>query len=113
MKTRDIARVCHEALRAYSIVIFDYSNRPWEDTDEDSRQFLIDLVEVIIKNPSSSPRSVHGIWSSELLSKGWVYGPTPSKTKHKHPQLIGFDDLHDEDVKRYALLIGIVRSFDE
>ena len=51
---------------------------------------LDELVEKIAKN-------VHDVWAQSRMEEGWTYGEERSDREKKHPGLIPYDELSEEE----------------
>lgn len=54
---------------------------------------LLELAEKMAEN-------VHDVWAKTRIEQGWTYGPERDDTNKKHPCLIPYDEL-PEDEKVY------------
>ena len=108
---QQIAKICHEANRAYCQAIGDFSQVPWDDAPDWQRESAIKGVELHLSNPDAGPEASHESWSAEKLSTGWVYGPVKDIEKKEHPCLVLFKDLLVEQQMKDVLFRNIVRSF--
>lgn len=93
MKTEAIAKVCHEANRAYCSAIGDDSQLPWESAPEWARASAIKGVEFTLANPLANPIDSHESWLKEKRETGWKYGPVKDPEKKEHPCFVAYDEL--------------------
>jgi hypothetical protein len=107
-KIGQIARVCHEANRAYCECIGDHSQPSWADAPQWQRNSALDGVLIRIKDPQSSPAEQHEKWCADKLENGWKFGPVKDAEKKEHPCLVDYDQLPQEQQKKDALFIAIV-----
>lgn len=54
---------------------------------------LVPLIEKMAKN-------VHEVWSKNRMEEGWTYGPTRDDMNKKHPCLVPYEEL-PENEKEY------------
>lgn len=60
---------------------------------------LEQLIEMLAKN-------THENWSSERMAQGWSYGTERNDDKKKHPCLIAYEELTEQE-KNYDRVISI------
>ena len=89
----NIAKVCHEANKAYCESIGDNSQLHWEDAPDWQKQSAINGVLYHLNNPESKPEDSHVSWSKEKIEQGWVYGETKDPELKTHPCLVDYSAL--------------------
>ena len=95
-----IARVCHEANRAWCEANGDHSQKSWDDAEDWQRIAAIRGVAEALQNPDADEGSTHQTWMDAKLADGWTYGEVKDGAKKTHPSLVPFDELpHVEQVK--------------
>lgn len=67
-----------------------YIPRPADTSDIELPEELNSLVESLAKN-------VHEVWAVNRMNEGWTYGPERDDTNKKHPCLVPYEDLSDEE----------------
>lgn len=92
-KIEDIAKICHEANKAYCETIGDYSQVSWEYAEEWQKESAIKGVEFALANPDATPIDQHESWSQQKLAEGWVYGEVKDTEKKTHPCLVASYEL--------------------
>ena len=110
MKIEAIAKVCHEANRAYCQTIGDNSQPSWEDAPEWQRNSAIKGVEFTRDNPSAPPSASHDSWLEEKRVHGWKYGPIKDAEAKEHPCYVPYDQLPPEQRAKDSLFQGVARS---
>jgi RyR domain-containing protein len=110
MKIEDIARVCHEANRAYCIAIGDFSQLPWENAPEWQLQSAINGVRFHLDNPDAGPSGSHDNWLKEKFAAGWTHGPVKDPLAKRHPCIMPYLDLPFEQQLKDAIFVGIVHA---
>lgn len=110
LEIHEIAKVCHEANRAYCQTIGDNSQLPWEECPDWQRQSAINGVEFHKNNPNSMPEDSHNNWMREKIADGWVYGEVKDPQAKTHPCIVEYDQLPIEQRRKDSLFIAIVRS---
>ena len=103
-----IAKVCHQANKAYCESQGDLSQPDWEDAPEWQTQSAIAGVVFRIANPDAGPDAMHNSWSTQKVSEGWVYGDVKDAEKKTHPCLVPFDQLPEFQQKKDKLFSAIV-----
>ena len=109
-KIEAIARICHEANRAYCAGLGDDSQLSWDDAPQWQRDSAINGVAFHIENPGAGPADSHNSWLSEKLRDGWKFGPVKDPAAKTHPCMLPYEDLpHEQHTKDY-LFIAVVRA---
>lgn len=108
--TEDIARVCHEANRAYCLALGDESQTPWDLAPEWQRMSAINGVTFHLKNPLANPIDSHDSWMKEKVEAGWVHGPVKDAEAKTHPCILPYHELPEEQRKKDDLFIAVVRA---
>lgn len=107
-----VARVCHEANRAYCLTLGDHSQVPWDAAPEWQRKSCIDGVSFRLLNPSAGPEASHENWSKMKISEGWIFGDVKDVEKKTHPCLVPFDQLPPEQQAKDRLFLSIVKALN-
>lgn len=110
MNIEGIARVCHEANRAYCTSIGDKSQPSWENAPDWQRDSAVNGVIFHMKNPNSKPEDSHNNWLQEKEADGWKYGKVKDADKKEHPCFVPYEQLPIEQQKKDSLFIAIVRA---
>lgn len=113
MNIEMIARVCHEANRAYCAALGDLSQPAWENAPDWQRSSAVAGVEFHIANPSAGPEASHESWLAQKAADGWVYGETKDPEAKTHPCMVAFDQLPREQQAKDFIFRGIVHAFLE
>ncbi len=115
MQVDAIAKVCHEANRAYCASIGDNSQPAWEEAPDWQKQSAVKGVEFHLAALSSgnkpSPSASHDSWLAEKRDAGWKYGPVKDASKKEHPCFVPYDELPIEQRLKDYIFSGIVESF--
>lgn len=67
-----------------------YTPKPLDTSDVQLSAELMELAEQMAKN-------VHDVWAQTRLEQGWTYGPERNDTEKKHPCLIPYEQLPEEE----------------
>lgn len=108
MKNEDIAKVCHEANRAYCESLGDNSQPRWDDAPEWQRSSGIKGVEFNRTNPDAPPSHIHDRWLEEKRATGWKHGLVKDAEKKEHPCFVPYEQLPDDQKRKDALFKAIV-----
>lgn len=111
MNTEQIARICHEANRAYCRTLDDNSQDPWDMAPEWARTSAIKGVEFHLANPHAKPSDSHDSWLKEKAAAGWRHGPVKDPEKKEHPCFVPYEALPVAQQKKDALFIAVVNTF--
>ena len=68
----------------------DYIPEPMDLTSVDLPESLIQLSERIAEN-------VHEVWAKARMDEGWTYGEKRDDIHKKHPCLVPYDELPEEE----------------
>lgn len=71
----------------------NYKPQPVDTSGETLPHELMELADRLAKN-------VHEVWAKKRMEQGWVYGPERNDAEKKHPCLIPYEQL-SEDEKDY------------
>lgn len=106
-----IAKICHEANRAWCEENGDPSQRPWEKAADWQQDSAIKGVDFALANPDAPDSAQHDAWMADKISGGWVYGDVKDAETKTHPCLVPFDQLPPEQQIKDRLFRNIVRTF--
>ena len=67
-----------------------YIPSPIDTSDVVLDETIIRLTELLSKN-------THEVWSAGRISQGWSYGPERNDEEKKHPCLIPYEELSEEE----------------
>lgn len=110
LTNEQIAKVVHEANRAYCEVLGDKSQVAWSWAPTWQQESAIEGVSVLIADPSMTPEEQHKAWMGRKVAEGWVYGEQKDATKKTHPALLPYHQLSEEQQIKDYLFQGIVRA---
>ena len=71
----------------------EYTPQPIDTTGVELDNRLTALIEQMSKN-------VHEVWAQNRINQGWQYGPRRDDVLKKHPCLVPYEDLPEEE-KQY------------
>lgn len=108
---KTIAKVCHEANRAYCQALGDDSQPSWEEAPEWQRQSAINGVNHVVNNAdvpvSDLEANSHASWLKEKLETGWKYGPVKDVEKKEHPCCVPHEQLPLEQQLKDRLFVAV------
>lgn len=107
-----IAKVCHEANRAYCATLGDHSQPPWESAPEWQRESAIKGVELHLTG-IHTPQDSHASWMKQKLDDGWKFGPVKDPAKKEHPCIVPYHQLPIEQRRKDLLFKNIVEAFKD
>lgn len=107
-----IAKVCHEANRAYCESLGDNSQPSWEDASVWQKNSALDGVRYHLDNPDSQPSDSHENWLKEKEASGWVYGELKDPEKKTHPCMVPYNELPKAQQVKDAIFLSIVRAMN-
>lgn len=104
-----IARVCHEANRAWQRVTGDPVPSPsWAAAPEWQRASAVEGVQAAIAG--ATPRGLHESWMRAKLADGWTFGAIKDAEVRTHPCLVPYDELPPEQRRKDDLFGAIVAA---
>lgn len=108
-----IARICHEANRAYCVSMGDNSQVSWDEAPEWQRKSAVNGVIYHKENPDSQACDSHNNWLKEKRESGWKYGVVKNPEKKEHPCFVEFKNLPKAQQLKDSLFLAIVRVFSD
>lgn len=105
-----VAKVCHEANRAYCEMLGDTSQASWDAAPQWQRDSAIKVVKFCIANPDAPPSANHEAWLEEKRCTGWCYGPVKDAEAKTHPCFVPYHELPIEQQRKDALFKAIVAA---
>jgi len=110
LNEEQIARVCHEANRAYCMSIGDHSQSTWDMAPEWQKGSAVNGVVAVLDNPGRTPKDSHEGWLAEKQAAGWKHGPIKAPEKKEHPCMVPYHDLPDSQRIKDALFVSVVEA---
>ena len=105
-----IAKMCHQANKAWCEIHDDNSQKDWYEAEQWQRDSAIKGVEYRLANPSSGKDAQHNAWMADKVNDGWVFGEVKDAEKKTHPCIVPFEQLPLFQQKKDALFCAIVDS---
>lgn len=110
LPVEEIARVCHEANRAYCRSLGDLTQLSWTMAPAWQRESAVNGVKFNLANPDAPAGASHDNWLREKLEQGWTYGPVKDPGAKTHPCCVPYDQLPLEQRRKDALFKAIVAA---
>jgi hypothetical protein len=105
-----IARVVHEALRAYRRELGEAPLPAWDDAPEWQRTATLAAVDFRLANPGAGLAAQHDAWVAQTRAAGWTHGPVHDAEARTHPDLLPYDRLPARARCKDALVAAVVRA---
>lgn len=103
-----IAKVCHQANKAYCESIGDTSQVNWDEAPDWQKESAIAGVQAIDENPDSQPSDSHAGWMQHKTEDGWRYGEVKDADAKTHPSMLPWHALTDQDRAKDCIFHSIV-----
>ena len=110
MTPEQIARVVHEANRAYCVTLGDTSQPAWDVAPDWQQTSAIKGVVGILAGTITRPEESHDSWLREKAETGWKYGPLKNAETKEHPCFVPYAELPPEQRTKDAIFFAIVRA---
>lgn len=107
MNTEDIARVAHQANKAYCEALGDTSQVDWEQAPEWQKSSSHDGVKFLLTNLDAKDDALHNNWLEDKKKDGWKYGEVKDPEKKEHPCFVTFEELPPEQQGKDSLFRAI------
>lgn len=104
--TVQIARICHQANKAYCESLGDFSQQTWEYAPDWQRNSAIQGVE-FHSGGYNTPEESHENWMALKIAEGWKYGPVKNAGTKEHPCLVPYAELPVEQKVKDELFQAI------
>lgn len=111
MLISDVAKICHEANKAYCESLGDKTQVAWEQAPAWQRDSAIKGVDFNLKNPDAPASASHDSWLEVKKADGWKYGEVKDADKKEHPCYVPYDQLPEDQKAKDHLFKSIVAVF--
>lgn len=105
-----IAKICHEANRAYCQSIGDDSQPTWAEAPDWQKDSAIKGVTFHQANPDAGASGSHESWMAEKVADGWKHGSVKDPDARTHPCMVPFEDLPMEQQVKDHIFRSIVHA---
>jgi hypothetical protein len=103
-----IARVCHEANRAYCQALGDHTQVPWDDAPEWQRDSA--RVGVLKAIEGATSEQLHESWMAQKVADGWTHGAVKDADAKTHPCMVSYHELPPAQRRKDALFGAVVAA---
>jgi RyR domain len=112
-----IAKVCHEANRAYCQATGDPSQPIWAEAPQWQKDSAINGVlfhlKTLAQGSKPLPSASHENWLKQKAEEGWTYGPVKDAEKKEHPCFLPYTLLPVGQKLKDFIFCAIVEAFYE
>src|ERR1017187_4311131 len=109
----EIARVCHEANRAYCQALGDDTQPTWEDAPDWQIRSALAGVTLHQDDCDAGPQASHESWMAQKVAEGWTFGSVKDPEAKTHPCLVPFAELPVEQKAKDFIFRAIVHAMSE
>ena len=109
-KIEQIARVTHEANRAWCEAKEDFSQLSWDEAPEWQKDGARNGVRFHLENPGTTPERSHEEWREQKAREGWTYGEVKCPDRKIHPCMVSYNELPVLQQKKDAVFAAIVEA---
>jgi len=110
MTIEDIAKIAHQANKAYCESLGDFSQNDWDSAPDWQKNSCISGVNFLAENLSAGPDASHNNWLKDKEADGWTYGSVKDVEKKEHPCFVPYEDLPAEQQLKDGLFYSIVTT---
>jgi len=108
MNVEDIAKITHQANKAYCETVGDNSQKDWGNAEQWQRESAIQGVQFRLNNPQVGPHAQHVAWMLAKVNDGWTHGPVKDAALKQHPCLVPYDELPEAQKVKDKLFQAVV-----
>lgn len=105
-----VARVVHEAVRAWARSDGDTSIKAWSRAPRWQREATLEAIAYRIEHPCAPASAQHNQWASQKRADGWKHGKTKDARKKTHPLLVPYEELSEFERRKDALVGAVIDS---
>jgi hypothetical protein len=103
-----IAKVCHEANKAWCEANGDFSQKHWDDAEKWQQESARLGVLFRLENQDAKEDAQHNAWMKDKLESGWVFGDVKDPAEKTHPCLVPFEKLPAHQQIKDRLFCAVV-----
>jgi hypothetical protein len=112
MNIEDVARCAHEVNAAYCRSIGDMSQPGWDAAPQWQRDSAVAGAKFHLENPDAGPSGSHESWLRQKVADGWVWGEVKDPDNKRHPCMVTYDQLPQEQRAKDFLFTAVVKSLE-
>jgi hypothetical protein len=105
-----IARVMHEAVRAWQKANDQPSSPSWSRAPKWMREASREAVSWRLGNPKAASSAQHDQWLAQKKAAGWKYGKTKNGVKKTHPMMVPYSELPEVERRKDAMVGALIDS---
>ncbi|MBL7772555.1 MAG: hypothetical protein JNM95_06835 [Chitinophagaceae bacterium] len=108
-----IAKVCHQAMKAFCETQQDYGLPDWEEAEDWQHVSTIEGVTHRLAHPEQGFNAQHIQWMEEKVKQGWTFGLEKDADKKTHPCLVPFEELplfQQQKDKLFCMIVDALRD---
>jgi RyR domain len=110
-----VAKVCHEANRAYCETLGDNSQPIWASAPNWQKDSARNGVKFhfaqLAKGVEPSPSASHEKWLEQKRAEGWKYGQVKDAVKKEHPCFVEYAQLPLDQRRKDYIFAAICKAF--
>lgn len=107
-KLMQIAKVAHQANKAWCESVGDFSQVDWDQAEEWQKTSAFNGVMFRMAHPGVGPDAMHNNWLKEKEEQGWKFGKVKDAEAKTHPCCVPYGELPEFQQKKDALFSAIV-----
>ena len=105
-----IARVVHEALRAWAAAHGQHDIPAWDEAPDWMHTSTHEGVRHALAHPGESGAAQHDQWQRQKAADGWSHGPVKDAAAKTHPLMVPWEELPDFERRKDAILQAVVAA---
>ena len=103
-----IARVAHEAVRAYKKALGEEEIPGWDEAPDWMHESTLTAVRDRLADPDAPPSAQHEAWMAEKHAAGWRHGLVNDPAAKTHPMMVPHEELPDTERRKDTLIQAVV-----
>lgn len=107
----NVAKICHEANKAYCESIGDFSQPNWDNAPDWQKQSAENGVRFHFLNENTTPADSHNSWLKEKEEQGWKYGEIKNPDLKEHPCFVPYEKLPKTQQLKDYIFKNIVDAY--